>query len=569
MKSKVLLVLFTILVTASLTAQDSKKKKKDKKGKAEKTVVDTVKEEVIMMTTDEPTEVMIESSEPRNTQFTAFEPIQNIRYNAKYEIYSNIDDQYDFYCDKYSRDKYNNMGIVDKSGNVILPHIFGKNYSYSNKTQIILYINSNYGLFNLAERQWTIPMEYEELSDLNNNLYAAKKSGRWGVIDNNNNVIVPFEWYQISNVSNLENYVMVSKGNYSNRLSGVYSLAEKKMVLPCIYSDLRKLDRFNYFLVTNGSKRNLVDINNTPLFKVWYDEIYSPSSGRNYFIVKTNNRFGVVDDNEKVIIPIEYLEFAQYPFSDGSYLAKNKDGKYGFILIDGRITMPFQYDNLTKNYYDNVLSVQNGKCGLVQVNSGLPYEIVTCDYDDIQGTSKTFIVEKGGKFGLLDIYGKSLTNIEYESIAPLDENSSENFIYKVKKDGLYKLINEQGKQIGAESYLDFDIIEKKNKSSYYYGQRFTYLKAKTKTGKYCIIDKVGKDITKPIFDDILSESDNMFIVKTKGKCGIYSLFDQKQVVDFIYDTIIKTNDNYLGITKSSIDILTIKSGQVKTVNTKK
>jgi hypothetical protein len=352
-------------------------------------------------------------------------------------------------------------------------------------------------------------------------------------------------------------------------MNGIYSLIERKITVPCVYSSLRKLEQQNYFLVCENSKYNIIDINNIPLFKTWYDYLKAPSNGRNFYIVKNENRFGVIDENEKAVIPMEYLEFADYPFSDGSYLAKNKDGKYGFILIDGRITLPFEYDNLTKTYNNNIVSVQNGKCGLVQVNSGIPYEIVTCEYDNIKSGYRTFVVEKGGKAGLLDMYGKMLTPIEYQSIEALDESNEDEVIYKAKKDGVYKLLNRQGKPINEEAYIDFSIIEKKSRTSYYYDRpKFTYIKAKTKNGKFCVVDKVGKTITGPIFEDILSESDNVFITKLNGKYGLYSLLDQKQVVDYSYDLIIKTNDSFFGVKGKDIDIMNIKSGQVSKTSTK-
>jgi hypothetical protein len=320
-------------------------------------------------------------------------------------------------------------------------------------------------------------------------------------------------------------------------------------------------------MVSNGSKYNIVDINNVPRFKKWYDEINIPSRARNYYVVKNESKFGVIDDSEKEIVPIEYLEFASYPFSDGSYLARNKDGKYGFILIDGRITLPFEYDNLTKKYNDNVVSVQNGKCGIVQVNAGVPYPIVTCNYDDIKGGNKTFIVEKGGKFGLLDLYGKIITPIEYQSLDALDENSNDGIIFKAQKNGHFQLINEEGKTVG-DDFQDISPLVKTS-GSYYYDTRFTYMKAQIKSGKYCVLDKVGKVISKPLFDDIVAENENILIVKSKGKYGLYSLMDQKQIIDYDYDLIIKTKDNYFGFYGRKIDFLVIKSGQLTKINTTK
>jgi hypothetical protein len=556
MKIKISFILLSLLLSSALMAQTAKKKKA-KETKSE-VAVDQFAEVVAIE----------DVSSSASSDHSSFEPLHSIRYNDKYEVYSRINDRFDFYCEKYSKNRYNNLGIVDKDGNVILPHLFSKSYSNSNSYEVLLNMNNNYGLFNLNELRWSIPMEYEDLNDLGNNLYSAKKNGKWGVVDDNNSVIVPFEWSQISNISGLDNYIIVTSNEYPNRFKGVYSLVERKLVIPCIYSSLHKIDRQNYFLVNKDSKSNIIDISNIQRFSKWYDEITVPSRGRSYYIVKLDNKFGVIDDNEKEIIPVEYTEFATYPYSDGSYLARNKEGKYGFILIDGRVTLPFEYDNLTRRYNDNVVSVQNGKCGLVQVNAGVPYEIVTCDYDDIKSGSKTFIVEKNKKFGLLDIYGKPITPVEYDSLESLDENGGDGAIYKAKKEGNYQLINEQGKVVGQESFTNISIIPKKNSDSYY-DVRFTYMKAKQKNGKYCIIDKVGKIISKPIFDDIVSESENLFIVKSNGKFGMYSLLDQKLSINYKYDLIIRTSNNYYGFLGKKIDFLIVKSGQVSTVSTVK
>ncbi len=556
MKIKISFILLSLLLSSALMAQTAKKKKA-KETKSE-VAVDQFAEVVAIE----------DVSSSASSDHSSFEPLHSIRYNDKYEVYSRINDRFDFYCEKYSKNRYNNLGIVDKDGNVILPHLFSKSYSNSNSYEVLLNMNNNYGLFNLNELRWSIPMEYEDLNDLGNNLYSAKKNGKWGVVDDNNSVIVPFEWSQISNISGLDNYIIVTSNEYPNRFKGVYSLVERKLAIPCIYSSLYKIDRQNYFLVNKDSKSNIIDINNIQRFSKWYDEITVPSRGRSYYIVKIDNKFGVIDDNEKEIIPVEYTEFATYPYSDGSYLARNKEGKYGFILIDGRVTLPFEYDNLTRRYNDNVVSVQNGKCGLVQVNAGVPYEIVTCDYDDIKSGSKTFIVEKNKKFGLLDIYGKLITPVEYDSLESLDENAGDGAIYKAKKEGIYQLINEQGKVVGQELFTDISIIPKKNNDSYS-NLRFTYMKAKQKNAKYCIIDKVGKIISKPIFEDIVSESENIFIVKSNSKFGMYSLLDQKLSVNYKYDLIIRTDNNYYGFLGNKIDFLIVKSGQVSTVSTVK
>lgn len=569
------ILLFSVLLCAcaankTTTNQDNKgTAKSSKKQKDEVELISIASDSEIAEEVAPDVEVVFEApveetKQIRNSGPASFDAVKNIQFNPKYGISSSINDQYDLSWEKNSSNRNDKQGVVDKNGNVILPHIFTKKYGGpSNNYELLLSVGNVSGLYNVNENRWTIPLMYDELTLLSNNqLYVAKKEGKWGVIDKNNVVIVPFEWSQVSQIYNLENYVSVTK----DQLQGVFSIVEKKLTVPCVYSSVRKLDRQNSFLVRQSSGSNIVDISNVPSFKQWYEDIRTSSNNADYYIVKQNNRYGVIDDNEKIVIPIEYMEFGDYPYSDGSYLARNKEGKYGFILIDGRVTLPFKYDNVRRGS-SNIVSIQGEKCGLVQVNSGAPIEIVTCEFDNIIEGSKTFIVEKDGKFGLLNQYGKQIIATEYESLQSFKEGYYDNAtIYIGKKDKNQFLINELGKVISEPGITEISPLYRKSQASYY-SQKFTYMKVKGKNGKYGVMDKVGKVVIAPQFDDVVSEDDNLMVVKSKGKCGMYSLLGQKQIIPFEYDLISRASDSYLGFTGNDIDFLNIKSDQVTKVNT--
>lgn len=547
---KTFFILALLFISISTVAQKKKNKVQEKEPQAQ------MEEEIEI-----DIEVVEETSTNRSSSTNAaIEMVRNIRYNNRFEIYGSVTDDYDWYYDRFENSNRRKYGIVNKKGDVILPHLFSR--GYANNNDIVLNLENNYGLFNLQTLKWDIPMEYESLNRLSNkNLFTAKKNGSYGIIDNNNAIIVPFEWSDIDHISGLDNYVIVRDHSYPSNLRGIFSVIDKKLTVPCAYNTLRKLENQNYFIVQNGSKYNIVDINNTPRFKKWYDDLTVSSRDEGYYIVKEDNRFGVIDDSEKQIVPIDLLEISSRPYGDGSHLARNKNGKYGFMLLDGRITLPFEYDNLTKKYNDNVISIQNGKCGLVQVNSGSPREIVTCDYDDIKGVKKTFIVEKNKLFGLLNEYGRPLTEIEYQALEVLNSNSGSNTIVRAKKEGYYLLLDEHGKPITSNKYIDISVVLNKS-TGYYNSTNFTYLKALDKSKKYHLVDKVGKSITKPIFDDVLWENQNILIVKSKGKYGLYYILNQEQVVDFEYDQIVFTKDQYIGLKGNAVELLQVKSGQV-------
>lgn len=506
-------------------------------------------------------EIVEDVAPETSVAFFSFDPVKSIRFNRKYSVSNIINDHYDYYWNKADQNRYSSQGIVDKEGNVVLPHLFTPTSSLSNYELILSISRKTYGLFNLNEKRWTVPLVYNELLSLGNSILGAKKDHKWGVIDSNDQLLAPFTWDQMNKVPGIDNYLLVSSGD----MWGIYSIIERKLTVPIEYSRLYKLDRESSFLVTKGTKSNIIDISNRPIFKKWYDEVRTSSMNPDLFVVRENGRYGVVDRNEKTIIPMVYLEFSESNYSDGSYLARNKDGKYGFMLIDGRITLPFNYDNVKKGSYNNIISIQNGKCGLVKVNNGLPTEILTCEFDNITQTSKTFIVEKGGKFGILNQFGKPVTDIEYTSLESLKDRDNDQALYHATKGKDVVLLNEQGRVISESGYQEITPLYRIRES--YYSASFNYLKVKAKNGKYGLIDKLGKMVMDAKFEDIVSENDNLIVVKSHNKCGLYSLLSQKQLTDFKYDNIIWSSTQYLAFAGMEIDFLNVKSDHVTVMST--
>ncbi len=477
--------------------------------------------------------------------------------NNKYKT-TKIYDDYEWFYDKYDTNYRKKYGIL-KRGNILLPMIFSaQTYNSSGTKQYILGIENSYGLYNVETENWDIPIKYESLSYLNKNLYLAQYNSRQGIVDGRNNVITDFKWSRIGSISGLENYFIVTDYSQPVRLSGVYSVTGNKLIIDCNYSRVEKLSNENYFLVTKGNEKNIIDINDKPRFKNWYDELYVVKGGRKLYIVKENGRMGIINEDEEQIVPIEYQSIATYPYKDGSYLAQNKDGKYGCISADGKVTLPFEYDQLTKSGYNNMITAKNNKCGILQINNGLPYEIATCDYDDIERGDKVFIVEKNKKFGIMDFYGKMITKFDFDMIESL---SSE--IYVAQKKNNWYLLNSNGSFVNDNSYKHIERISDKSKSqSYYNSKRFSYLKVQNNNKKYGIIDKLGSEVVAPMFDDILSEAKNVVIVKKNSKLGLYDLLKKTMVLQPEYDHIISKEVGYYGFKGNDIYMIS-KYGNFK------
>lgn len=508
-------------------------------------VIEEVPEEVIMEEEEAPV-------------FMDQEIEEDVNYNSEYKRRQNnkyattlIFDDYEWFYEKNGGSYKRKHGIL-KRGEILLPMIFSANTysSYKNKYHI-MGIEKTFGLFNLEEENWDIPIIYEGLTYLNKNLYSAQLNNRFGIIDADNNKITEFKWSRISGISGLENYFIVADFSKPVQLSGVYSVTERKTIIPCKYNRIEKISTENYFLVTKGEEKNIIDINDKPRFKTWYDALHMVQGGRKLYIVKENGQMGIINEDEEQIIPIEYQSIATYPYKDGSYLARNKEGKYGCLSADGKITLPFEYDQLTKSGYNNMITAKDDKCGILQINNGLPYEIATCDYDDISRGEKVFIVEKNKKFGIMDFYGKMITKFDFDLIESLSAD-----IYVAQKKKNWYLLNNNGSEINGKSYQNIErIVDKLKQQGYYGSKKFSYIKAQNSNNKYGIIDKLGSEVVAPMFDDILSEAKNVVIVKKNSKFGLYDLLKKSMVLACEYDQVIYDKKGYYGFKGNDIYLI--------------
>ena len=499
-------------------------------------------------------ELDVESSSPQS--------FNNSR--AREYEFSNLNEEYQWFTKRQYSSGSRKYGIMDRLGNVVLPPLFFKSYSSYSNDNVILQLGKNYGLFNLEEKQWIIPLEYQSLARLGygSNYYKVKKDGDYGVIDNQNDVVIPFQWESIQSISGLNNYLIVSVNSNPSDLYGVFSITDNKLIVPCDYTSLYQVGSQNYFKVKNGSKYNIIDINNRAQLRTWYDDLVIPRSGRNNYIVKLNNKMGIIDSKESTVVPMDFLEISSSPYSDGSYLARDKHGKYGFMRIDGTVTLPFQYDNLDRKYNNNVISVQNGKCGIVQVNSGVPVEILACDYDNIKqdGGDYALIVEKDQRFGLLDKYGVKLTDVVYETLEFIQDNSG--FVYKGSIGGKYNLIDQRGETITSEDYSKIEFIPQYDEQGgYYYRVKFNYFKVKS-AKQFRILDKVGRPLVTDKFDDIKYEAKNYLVVKNKNKFGLFSIRDKKLSTGYEYDQIAYEDGVFYGFKAEVVESIIAKGSEL-------
>lgn len=256
-------------------------------------------------------------------------------------------------------------------------------------------------------------------------------------------------------------------------------------------------------------------------------KIPSKITSQSYFTAYKDNKWGVIDAQGNNIIDPSYKEMIIIPNSKigvfiCTYDVNYETGEYKTKVLNEKNEKIFEN-------YEKVEAIQNK-----DESNNLWYE------------KNVLKVQKDGKYGLINLEGKELVNIEYEEIVAISgiENS-----YKIQKDGKYGIIDNEGKKIVEPKYTNIEILGKDNKSGFIVSDD---------TGKYGIIDYSNNQILEIKYDSIqkiygndlyvVTNEGNQKLIKKDGTEVLTIGFDEiKQILSSQENAIIFTKSNKYGV----------------------
>ena len=149
---------------------------------------------------------------------------------------------------------------------------------------------------------------------------------------------------------------------------------------------------------------------------------YGPLQDDAFIKVKPENPYswGAIDQQGKTVIPQKYLMLNDYfdrPEENLVVMAeKGEDGndRYGAYGYDGRIRIPFVYDNITiiDSREHLIVAIKNGKYGSIDFDGKIlwPFEYVKCEMCGIG-----WPVSRDGKtYGVVSHQGKEVIPFKYK-----------------------------------------------------------------------------------------------------------------------------------------------------------
>ena len=308
-----------------------------------------------------------------------------------------------YYSDKlFAVEMNNKWGFIDIEGRVIIPFEYKQVWSFNNGVAIAQ-IDNKWGFID-KENKSVVPFIYDYASWFNDNYikvrmdklyYIVDTSG--GKIDNKNYesfdlIDYDYEYWERYRVEVNKKYGMID--NNAN------------VILPCEYDWIGDYNN-GRIKITKDKKSGVVDINGNIIIPIIYDNLYFSDNKR--IEIEMNGKWGFIDWEGKLISAPEYDDIKNG--GEDLYLVK-KNKKWGFVNSDNEVIISFVYED-AKRFSEDLAAVKmNGKWGFIDKNNKT---VIPFIYKEAKGFNEGLAaVKKDKKWGYIDKENKTIISFIYD-----------------------------------------------------------------------------------------------------------------------------------------------------------
>ena len=319
------------------------------------------------------------------------------------------------------------------------------------------------GLYD-AEGKCLLPITFSNISFDNNRYWLVNKDGKQGLYSHMGKEIMPPRYDSIEVISNYR----TTASNYFIVKKGLYGLCnnEGKFIVDPQYTAI-KYRYLRYFKLTKGDSCHYLFNYKDIIKDITLDDAMPITMQRNeqnlfYFNYKQGKAWGLLRENGQPIIAVQYdkpLQKVGYIHSDSTaYFIACKDNLFGLIDINNKIVLPFQYKNIQPTYLYNTIELTTDE-GKQLYNMTKKQLALNLFYDKSSVSDRYLYLKRNGLETAVDCkHMQLLFPFKYNSIFSLDDN--EHFI--VTTEGKTAVVNRQDKQLIPYGYDEIKVTSKPN-----------------------------------------------------------------------------------------------------------
>ena len=316
--------------------------------------------------------------------------------------------------------------------------------------------------------------------------------------------------------------------------------------------ELEKISNYNYFVLKQNNKYGVINVNGDKIIEANYNNIIIPNPEKSVFICQTENDTKVLNEKGEEILnqytkvtPIRLKNTASDLMYEKSVLEYEKDGKYGLINFAGKQIVNAKYDSIEALPYKEgeLIIKSNDKYGIININGA---EIVKCKYDKISidnyytqdskyklaGYIVAVKTDEGYRYGYINSNGKILIETIYNDISRITDIKDEKNIYLLAaKNGQYGLIK-NNQLLTTNEYQSMEYNSNIN------------LIVVEKSKMYGVIDIQGKEIIPIQYNQIDINGMYIYVTNTQGT-EVYDSNGNATNMDVNTAKIPTENENYI------------------------
>ena len=314
---------------------------------------------------------------------------------------------------------------------------------------------------------------------------------------------------------------------------------------------IEKVTEYKYFVVKTNEQYGVIDKSGNIIIDAKYDRVEIPNPSRDIFICYKGEKGIAMNANNQQLYA-EYNSIEPIQIRNGissipyekTTLKCEKNNKYGLIDLSGKNLLQTEYDSIeTFSNIEGQLQIeQNGKFGVANIKGTI---LIKPEYDKIDSDNyynndeeykqAGYIVgkknEDGYKYGYINSKGKLKLKIEYNDISRI--------LDVPYKDGIYLIVAKNG-QYGVIKDSK-NIIENEYQNIEYDNTNDVFIIQKGKN--YGVADNTGKNII-PVQNTSVQAKGKYIYVERNNIQQVYDASGNKVNIDFNTTVMPTQNDNY-------------------------
>ncbi len=268
-----------------------------------------------------------------------------------------------------------------------------------------LFSDRRYGLMHKVTGHAQLPLIYDQIVRFEHErFYRVQKNKKWGILDTNLQVVLPFEYDKIHRFDGA--LAMVVRGGKFGTINKQFEI-----VIPCEFQELTRYDQ-NHFVYRTEKGVGLFNAAGKLLLPAIYQSL-SGFSEAGFILVQQNDRYGLMNLKLETIIPIAFEGLGESLINERVWFKAGE--KYGYLDAKGSVVIPADFDRV-RAFQQKITGVQKGtEWYFIDINgkriNAKTYDLIGWDW----GKEGLLQVQKSGKWGRTNFAGVEVIPCIYDA----------------------------------------------------------------------------------------------------------------------------------------------------------